>query len=368
MTDEARAAAVRRHGFHELPVIAIVQETADTRTFVLGPPATDPELFTYRAGQFCTARIHLDGDDVLRCYSMSSAPATDDRLALTVKRVPGGVMSNGLHDHVEVGDVLDLMPPSGTFTLPDRDDADEGGRDVDAPIVAFCGGSGVTPVISLVKQALATTDRTLRVLYANRDDGSVIFRTVLDDLVAAHPDRLSVRYHLDTDGGFLDADEIAAFVGDDTGADIYICGPTAFMDVVEVGLSTAGVPVERISIERFANAPVLDELVIDAPEPIEPGDTVTDDGFDLTIKLKRKKHTVTYVAGDTILDTARRAGLRPPSSCELGNCASCMALCTTGSATMRANNALTPDEVAEGWVLTCQALPDGPAVVEYEDL
>ena len=126
---------VRRHSYHALTVLEIVEETHDTRTFVMDIPDALAELYRYRPGQFCTVRVHLDGDDVQRCYSMSSAPATDDRLAVTVKRVPGGVMSNWLHDHVAAGDELEMMPPSGVFCE----------RDGDGPVIAFCGGSGVTP-------------------------------------------------------------------------------------------------------------------------------------------------------------------------------------------------------------------------------
>ena len=113
-------------------------------------PDSIGELYRYQPGQFCTVRVHLDGNDVQRCYSMSSAPATDDRLAVTVKRVPGGLVSNQLHDHVAAGDELELMPPAGVFCE----------RPGDGPIVAFCGGSGVTPVFSIVKQVLAQRHAT----------------------------------------------------------------------------------------------------------------------------------------------------------------------------------------------------------------
>ena len=343
-----------RHTFHALRVVDIVDETPDTRTLTFDVPAEIADLYRYTAGQFCAVRGTIDGQTVSRCYSMSSAPAVDERLALTVKRVPGGVMSNWLHDHVAVGDELDLMPPSGLF-------CEQPGE---TPILAFSGGSGVTPVFSIVKQVLATAERRVRVLDANRDHDSVIFRHELDRLTATHPDRLAVRHHLDADAGFLTADDIAEFVGDDTDAHVFVCGPAPFMDLVEEGLIRAGIPCEHIAIERFVNAAVLDE-----PTP-DPSGTDADEATEqLTIVFKRKRHRAGYVAGDTVLETARRAGLRPPFSCEQGNCATCMALVTEGAVSMRTNNVLTDDEVAEGWVLTCQGLPVGPAVtVEYEDL
>lgn len=349
---------VRRHAFHPLRVHEVVDETADTRTFVMDVPDEIAELYRYEPGQFCTVRIHLDGADVLRCYSMSSAPATDDRLAVTVKRVPGGVMSNWLHDNVRAGDELELMPPSGVFCE----------RSGGAPIVAFCGGSGVTPVFSIVKQVLQLGTRPIRLFYANRDADSVIFRDALTALVAGHPDRLAIHHHLDSAGGYVSVDDVTAFIGDDTDAHVFVCGPTPFMDVVEAGAATAGIPAGQISIERFLNAPVLDD--IDAAAIAEPAGGEAETGpTQLTITIKRKRHVMEHVAGDTVLDAARRASLNPPYSCEQGNCATCMALVTAGTVTMRVNNALTPDEVAEGWVLTCQGLPEGPEVaVEYDDL
>lgn len=352
---------IRRHSYHALTVLDVVEETADTRTFVMDVPETLADLYHYEPGQFCTVRANIGGDDVMRCYSMSSAPAIDDRLAVTVKRVPGGVMSNWLHDHVAAGDELEMMPPAGVFCEHPGDDG---------PIVAFCGGSGVTPVFSIVKQALHRGTRPVRLFYANRDEASVIFRAAIDELAAAHRDRLTVHHHLDAQAGYVSADDVTSFLADAGAGDahVFICGPTPFMDLVEEGAAAAGVPADRIAIERFLNA------TIDLPG--DPDDEPADDEpsadagpTQLTITIKRKRHVLEHVPGDTVLDAARRASLNPPYSCEQGNCATCMALVTTGSVTMRVNNALTPDEVAEGWVLTCQSLPLGPEVaVEYDDL
>jgi len=361
---------IRRHSYHALTVLDVVEETADTRTYVMDVPESLGDLYHYEPGQFCTVRAHIDGDDVMRCYSMSSAPAIDDRLAVTVKRVPGGVMSNWLHDHVAPGDELEMMPPAGVFC--ERHD------DV-SPIVAFCGGSGVTPVFSIVKQALHRGTRPVRLFYANRDDASVIFRAAIDELAATHPDRLIVHHHLDADQGYVSADDIATFLAEAGATDphVFICGPTPFMDIVEAGAAAAGVPTDRIAIERFLNSVV--DLTSDPGDQSADGlaaDEHPDDGSSadaaptrLTILIKRKRHVLEHVPGDTVLDAARRASLNPPFSCEQGNCATCMALVTEGSVTMRVNNALTPEEVAEGWVLTCQSLPVGPEVgIEYDDL
>jgi ferredoxin-NADP reductase len=346
----------RDHGFHPLRVKRVVQETHDTKSFVLDVPDELQGAFAYAAGQFCTFRVRFGDDgDLLRCYSMSSSPDTDTEMAVTVKRVAGGRVSNWFLDEVSEGDELTLTLPAGVFTLGART----------APIVAFAGGSGITPVFSIVKSALATTDRTVRLLYANRDVSSVIFRTELDALARDEPDRLEVVHHLDTDDGFVHSGRVLEFVGDDLDADFYICGPAPFMDVVEDALSQRSVPPERVFIERFAFAAATR---LDEP-PATPA--ATDDGGQATqtvvIVLDGKEHTLKYQPGETFLETARRAGLRAPFSCESGSCATCMARVREGEVTMRVNNALTPEEVEEGWVLTCQGLPASPVVaVVYE--
>lgn len=361
MHDEVR----HRHGYHPLTVREVVQETADTRSFVLDVPEADRGVFAYRPGQFCTFRVHVGADELLRCYSMSSAPETDPHLAVTVKRVPGGAVSNWLHDHVGVGDVLEVTPPAGVFCVPD------GG---DEPVVAFCGGSGVTPVLSITKHVLASTERPVRMLYANRDADSVIFRDELDRLAAEHGDRLQVQHHLDTSGGYLEATDVKEFVAGVAGEALcFLCGPAPFMDLVEQALLDHGVPPERIFLERFGDQPGpsvgephVEPDETDGADEAAAGDDATET---VAIVLKGQRTEVKYHAGDTILQTARAGGLQAPFSCEAGNCATCMALVHQGSVTMRTNNALTPDEVEEGWVLTCQGLPHGRHVeVEYEDL
>jgi ferredoxin-NADP reductase len=344
------------HRFHPLRVMRVVQETTDTRSFVLDVPPDQADAFAYEAGQFCTFRVRLGDEDLLRCYSMSSSPDTDPELTVTVKRVPGGRVSNWMLDEVAEGDELVLTRPAGVFTL----------RPHAAPLVAFGAGSGITPVISLVKSALATTDRAIRLLYANRDRDSIIFATDLDRLATAYPGRLHVDHHLDVDRGFVHSDTVRQFVGDDVGADFYVCGPTPFMDVVEDALALLHVERAQVFVERFAfaGAALHDEL----PAPAGgDGDGAAAPTETVVIVLDGREHQVRYQAGETFLETARRAGLRPPFSCEAGSCATCMAHVREGEVTMRVNNALTPEEVDEGWVLTCQGFPQSRSVtVVYE--
>ncbi|MEV0107905.1 ferredoxin--NADP reductase [Nocardia sp. NPDC050799] len=395
--------------FRRAKVTRIVKETPDTRTFVLEP---HDGPFPYQAGQFCTFKFVVDGKPYFRSYSMSSCPVTDTEFMTTVKRVPGGTVSNWMHDNLSEGDEVELTVPTGRFCL----------REGDVPVLGFSGGSGITPIISLAKSTLATTDRDVRLLCADRDRTSAIFEAALDELAARHPGRLTVVRHRDDEHGYVDAAKVLEFVGPHTSGDAYICGPEPFMELIETALPGPG----RIFSERFGGAPaktapptagasnLLAAQVVSntkptaaaTPSPAAPaGSTAavtaaatvsgglaapassagpvaqtestgapattpegsaTEEGT-VTIFLNRKKKSVPRRDGETLLESARRAGLTPPFSCESGNCATCMAKLTEGKATMRVNDALTDDDLEEGYILTCQAVPDTPSVtVRYE--
>jgi 3-ketosteroid 9alpha-monooxygenase subunit B len=340
--------AVRDHGFHELRIARVVRETAEASTFVLDVPDALHDAYAYRSGQFLTFRVSVDGATHLRSYSMSSSPAVDDELRVTVKRVPGGVVSNWMNDVLAPGDAIEATCPAGVFCLTPRT----------AGIVAYSGGSGITPVISIVKDALATTTRTVRLLYANRDRDAVIFAAELDELTCRYGERFTVDHHLDEKLGFVDAAAVSAFATDNANADHYLCGPGPFMDVVETALLGDGVEPGRIHIERFTPL---------EPSPSPPVASTPADAALVTVEHGGRMATAEHRAGTTILQMARQMGMAPPYSCEAGSCATCMARIVDGTATMRVNNALTADEVDEGWVLTCQALPASPRVhIVYE--
>jgi ferredoxin-NADP reductase len=332
--------------FAALRIKRVVRETSDAVSLVLDVPEHCSDRFRYQAGQFLTLRVTLDGEDLRRCYSMSSAPA-EDELQITVKRDPGGRVSNWLNDTASEGAEIHAGPPEGRFCL--RDNADE--------IVAFAGGSGITPIMSLVRTALANSSRRIRLLYANRTRESVIFADALHLLADKYADRLVVEHHIDDDSGVVTSEAVESFIASADAADYYICGPAPFMDTVEEAVATSGVASERVHLERFTAAPVPSDIADSADEATEV----------VVIDLDGKKTTADYRAGNTLLQTARMAGLRAPSSCETGSCGTCMARIIAGSARMLNNDALDDDEVAEGWVLTCQSLPISQTVhVVYE--
>ena len=185
--------------YHQLRIARIVQETPDARSFVFDVPASVADKFRYRAGQFLTFKVpHAEGA-FNRCYSLSSAPESDGQLKVTVKRVAGGKGSNWFNDSLIEGGAIEVLPPAGRFVLSDGD----------APLLLFGGGSGITPMISLIKSALKAGKRRMRLFYANRDKPSIIFNAELEALLKAHPGRLEVIHHLDAEAGFASPTEVS---------------------------------------------------------------------------------------------------------------------------------------------------------------
>jgi 3-ketosteroid 9alpha-monooxygenase subunit B len=340
--------------YYLLSVKRVIRETADSCSLVFEIPADLCDRFGYKAGQFLTFRIPVGGQPLLRCYSMSSSPDTDPDMKVTVKRIVGGRVSNWINDQVREGDVLQATAPAGRFCLRDRN----------TPILAFSGSIGITPVISIIKTALAATLRPIKLLYANRGRDSIIFAKELDDLYRRCASRLQITHHLDNMDGFIDLAALSRFISGNERSDFYICGPGPFMDLAERALADREVDRNSIFIERFISLSDNSVQPIFEEDTVQSGRTVIED---VMFFIRRVRRRVSYRAGDTLLETARRAGLRPPASCESGNCGTCMARLKAGKAEMRVNNVLTPEEVAQGYVLTCQGRPTEPGtIVDYD--
>jgi 3-ketosteroid 9alpha-monooxygenase subunit B len=337
-----------------LRVARVIDETHDTRSFVLEIPPELAGRFRYRAGQFLSFKVPLGGKILTRSYSLSSSPECDPEHQITVKRVEGGRVSHYLNECMRPGDRLMATPPAGLFVLNDKR----------RRIVFFAGGSGITPVISLIKTALATTARQLALVYANRDARSIIFAEELEALRRRGGGRLSVTHSLDDRDGLFDPGRVKHVAVDALEADFYLCGPGPFMDTIERALAALHVPSEQIHIERFVSPADPDELVREAAA------AAPDEGAPeaITIVLDGAVHEVPYRPGERVLHAARRAGLDPPFSCEEGYCSCCMAKLVRGRVKMAANECLTSDLLAEGWVLTCQSECVSQHVrIEYPD-
>jgi len=338
----------------ELRVAKVIDETHDTRSFVFDVPAELREQFEYQPGQFLSFKIPYEGRVLTRSYSLASSPHTDTAHKVTVKRVDEGRISHWMNDNVRPGSTLMVVPPAGLFVL----------NDAQRKLFLFGGGSGITPIISIIKSALAITKRTIELVYANRDERSIIFRDELAALVAAHSPRFSVVHSLDDADGFLDRKAVKRHVGTELHADFYLCGPGPFMATVEEALRELDVPHESIHIERFVSPPDPGLHIEQVNEGVGD-DTVANT---ITVVLDGEERDVPYARGEKLLWAAREAGMEPPFSCEEGYCSCCMAKLLSGEIKMDTNDCLTPDLIADGWILTCQArCVSGKVKIEYPD-
>jgi 3-ketosteroid 9alpha-monooxygenase subunit B len=340
--------------FHELRVSAVIRETPECSSFELAVPEELEEAYRYKAGQHLTFKLPWDDFAVTRCYSLSSCPDLREPMKIGVKRVEGGRISNWLIDNLKAGDSIIASVPEGRFVL---DPATRSG----APLFLFAGGSGITPIISLLKSALTITKRPITLLYANQTRESVIYGEELRQLAAAHSERLLVHHHFDAEGGYLTPAQVQALLHLTDIAEFYICGPEPFMELIENTLGEAGVHDELVYIERFVSPADPDRVEIDAVdvESLEAPDT-------FSLWLNGRSRTVPYLKGKTLLQCAQAAGLQPAHSCESGYCGSCMAHVNSGKVHMRTHEALSERDIARGVALLCQSVPASREPLELD--
>jgi 3-ketosteroid 9alpha-monooxygenase subunit B len=357
MTRDATSGPALPRGPLRVRVARVVEETADARSFVLDVPEAHEDALRYSPGQYVTVEVPWESFLIRRCYSMSSAPGIDAAPQFTVKRVDGGRMSNLLIDTVREGDELTIHPPAGRFVL----DPDSSAR----PLSLFAGGSGVTPVFSILKAALRESARPVRLLYANRDDASTIFAHELDALAREHTGRLEIRHHRDDQSGYLTPEMLGEWIrgGADAAkrSDHYVCGPGPFMAAVHEALRAAQVPDDRVRIEKFVSPADPDRRAPDAAlaEPSAAPAT-------FLVTLDKAIHRVPYSASQTLLAACKSAGVRAPSSCEDGFCGSCMARLVEGNVNMDNPLALSDRDVERGRILACQARPSSASFLHVD--
>ena len=352
--------------FHALRVAEIVPETSEANSIRFDVPAELRERFAFRAGQHLTLRAMIDREEVRRNYSLCTAPDEQDWM-VTVKRIGGGLFSNWVGDTLRAGDSLEVMPPHGSFTT-EFDPARS------RHLVGIAGGSGITPVMSLIKSVLKYEPQSrFTLLYGNRDSSSVIFLEALAALKDKHLGRFEIYHFLDQEdqdidlfNGMLDRarveEAIEHLVSDAAQVDgWFICGPGPMMDAAEGALLDRNIPKERIHIERFtADRPP--EAVSREMEQLQ----TQAEGVSVAVTLDGRTRRVPFTAGN-ILDSARAAGLPAPFACKAGVCATCRAKVTKGKVEMAARYGLTDEEIAAGYVLTCQSVPLGDGVaVDYD--
>ncbi|WP_270069012.1 ferredoxin--NADP reductase [Thauera sp. WB-2] len=331
--------------YHTLKVQAVVEETHDAKSIVFAVPPELAETFRYRPGQFLTLRLPVLGRHLPRCYSMSSAPTLDETLRVTVKRVQGGRGSNWVCDRVRPGDTLEVMAPAGVFTP----------ASLQGDFLLCAGGSGITPVFSILRSALAHGQGRIGLLYANRDERSVIFREELNALAAAHPARLQVVHWLDSVQGVPSVAQLAELARPWSQGEAFICGPGLFMDAMVSALDKAGMAAERVHVERFVSLP--DEEDVAAINAAAPAPAAAVERATVELELDGEVHMLDVAGTETLLDAALRAGINAPHSCQAGMCASCMCQVVEGEVHLRHNEVLDAKDLAKRWTLSCQALP-----------
>ena len=352
--------------FHPLKVAEIVPETAEASSIRFEMPAELRDAFAFKAGQHLTLRATIGGEEVRRNYSLCTAPDEQDWL-VTVKRIAGGVFSNWVGDQLKPGDTIDVLPPHGSFTT----DFDPQAK---RHYVGIAGGSGITPVMSLLRTAMRHEPQSeFTLLYGNRDSSSIIFLEQLAALKDRYLGRMSLHHFLaeeegdvDLFNGMLDrarCDEaIASLVGDPKQVDAwFICGPGPMMDAAEGALLDRNVDKDRIHIERFTADRPPEAVTREIAELQSKAAGTT-----MAVTLDGRTRRVPFTQGN-ILDSARAAGLPAPFACKAGVCATCRARVSGGKVEMAARFGLTDEEIAAGYVLTCQSVPVGEGVaVDYD--
>ena len=350
--------------FHPLRVRQVLPDTAEAVIVAFDVPAELREVFSFTQGQYLTLRGEIDGADLRRSYSIC-AGVDDGELRVGVRKVKGGVFSNWINEHLRSGDVVHVMAPQGRFFVPIEPAARR-------HHVGIAGGSGVTPILSTMKTVLAReplSDFTL--IYGNRALRSTMFKEELEDLKNKYLTRLTLHHvfsdeHTDAplNMGVMNRDKIGEFLNSVVPAasidHAFICGPFQMNDEAEAALLAAGVPEDRIHIERFGLAPQAQQIDAVIHEA-RAGDA---EQAKVTIIRDGLKREISFTKDQpSILDAASAAGLEVPFSCTSGVCGTCRAKLVEGQVRMERNFALDKNEVANGFVLTCQAHPLTPHVV-----
>ena len=343
--------------FHELTVTDIHRTIKDAVAVTLRPPAGEEETFRFTQGQYLTFRRDFNGEELRRCYSIC-AGVDEDRLRIGVKRVEGGAFSNWINDNLKVGDRLQAMPPMGRFFTPLDKDARR-------HYLAFAGGSGITPVLSIVKTTLQREPlSSFTLVYANRAVGSIMFREELEDLKNRYMDRFTLLHMLKTDAqeidlftGRVDREKCKAlfahWIAVEDVDTAFICGPEPMMREIEAALREAGLKEQQIKFELFLSA---------QPGRLERKATAARAESDrqvaeLLVELDGASIQLQAEKSRSILETALENRLDVPYSCRSGVCSTCRCRVVEGEVDMIANHALEDYEVEKGAILACQSYP-----------
>jgi 3-ketosteroid 9alpha-monooxygenase subunit B len=333
-----------------LRVVGVVAETRDAMSLELVAESGEP--LPYRPGQFLTLRIPSDRTgSVARSYSLSSAPHEGGPLKVTVKRTVGGYGSNWLCDNANAGMSIDSLPPAGVFTP----------ESLDTDLLLFAAGSGITPVLSILKSTLAQGNGRCTLIYANRDEESVIFADELRALAAEYPHRLVILHWLESVQGLPAARSLTDLIAAWSDREIFVCGPGAFMDAVVSAARDLGVDRDRVHVEKFVSlsGDPFTQAVIDIPD--------TADCATVEIEFDGDTNEFAWPRSTVLLDLLLARGVEAPYSCRAGACSACVCRVVDGEVKLLRNEVLEQQDLAEGYVLACQAVPVTDSIrITYE--
>lgn len=343
--------------FHSLEIAEVRREIADAVSLRFNVPEYLSKKFHFTPGQHLTLRAMIDGDEVRRNYSICTAPQ-EGELRVAIKQITNGLFSGWANRTLAAGQKLDVMAPHGSFTW-DFDPANA------RKYAGFAGGSGITPILSLMKTALTVEQRSHFILfYGNRSTETIMFLEEIASLKDRFMDRLQVFHFLEDEegdlelfNGRLDVEKMAEVTGtlfDTANLDAaFICGPGPMMDAVEASLVDAGMSSDQVLTERFTVEKLSDEQLRAARELEQKAA-----GKPVVITLDGRRRKIAFdPEKETILENARASGMSAPFACKAGVCATCRAKVVKGEVTMLQNFGLSPEEVEQGYVLTCQAVP-----------
>lgn len=332
--------------YNSVQVTRIIRETANAATFELQPlNGWQPVCY---AGQFITLVFVRNGTEERRSYSLSSSPELNEPMRITIKRVENGMYSRHLLDHTREGDIFVTSGINGYFRLPEQPPAD-------TQLFFLAAGSGITPIYSLIKTALYTTNLSITLIYSNRTEKETIFHTPLQLLQQTYQQRLHIELlqseiqdvYKSRLSNWLLLQLIGKLVKTTlSNCLFYLCGPFEYMRTISITLLTEGVATAAIKKEDFSS-------VKPARKP-QPPDT---DAHQVHIHIAGQAYDVAVQYPNSILAAAKAKGISLPYSCEAGRCGSCTATCTSGDIWMAYNEVLMDDEIAKGRILTCQGYP-----------
>lgn len=356
--------------FHLLKIAEVIEETNLAKSFVFEIPQRLKKKFNYTPGQFLIIQLTINGKQYKRSYSLSSSPYTETKTQITVKRIPNGIVSNNLNETLKAGDELLVFPPSGNFLIAHE-------MDLQKNYFFYAGGSGITPIYSIIKTLLTKSQSHLHLVYANRDEHSIIFNEQLESLQQKNVERFSITHILsEASGGWngmkgrLDKDKMKDFFEQSKKFPIdyieyYICGPSPFMELVEHELLNHQIPSDKIHIERFISIGDAEEVIIIGDAPTEMNVTESK----VLVTLDDIKQTVVCKAKEPILNALLTAGINAPYSCREGVCSTCLAKLISGKVEMKNHASLTDIDIQESRILTCQAIALSKEVeINYDNL